>query len=78
MHKYETVIYWSKEDDAYIAEVPELPGCMAHGANDKEVLDNIHQAMTLWLASAREGGVAVPKSRGRRLTNGITCKLHWQ
>jgi len=67
MHRYEIIIYWSKEDDAFIAEAPELPGCMAHGANDSEALENIHQAMALWLSSAREDGVAVPEPRERRL-----------
>jgi len=67
MRRYEIIIYWSKEDDAYIAEAPELPGCMAHGTSDSEALDNIHQAMALWLSSAREDGVAVPEPRERRL-----------
>ncbi len=67
MHRYEIIIYWSKEDDAYIAEAPELPGCMAHGVSDGEELDNIHQAMELWLASAQEDGVAIPKPCERRL-----------
>jgi len=67
MHRYEIIIYWSKEDDAYIAEVPELPGCMAHGASDREALSHIHQAMELWLSTAREDGVTVPEPRERRL-----------
>jgi len=67
MHRYEIIIYWSKEDDAYIAEVPELPGCMAHGSSDSEALENIHQAMELWLASAREDGASIPKPNERRL-----------
>jgi len=67
MHRYEIIICWSREDDAYIAEVPELPGCMAHGASDKDALDHIHQAMELWLASVREDGVAIPKPHERRL-----------
>jgi len=67
MHKYEIIIYWSKEDDAYVAEAPELPGCMAHGKTDKDALDHIHQAMELWLSTAREDGAAIPTPRERRL-----------
>jgi len=67
MHRYEIIIYWSKEDAAYIAEAPELPGCMAHGASDGDALDNIHQAMDLWLSTAREDGAAIPTPREQRL-----------
>ena len=67
MHRYEIVIWWSEEDECYVAEAPELPGCMAHGETDAEALENIHQAMALWLESAREDGAPVPKPRGRRL-----------
>jgi len=67
MHRYEIIIYWSKDDDAYIAEVPELLGCMAHGSSDAEALNNIHQAMELWLSTAKEDGCAIPTPRERRL-----------
>jgi len=49
MYKYETIIYWSDEDQAFIAEVPELPGCMAHGASQDEALSNAKEAIQLWL-----------------------------
>ncbi len=67
MHRYEIVIYWSEEDGCFVAEAPELPGCMAHGATDAEALENIHQAMELWLESARADGAPVPEPRGRKL-----------
>lgn len=47
MHKYEIIIYWSNEDRAFIAEVPELPGCMAHGATQQEALTRANEAMQL-------------------------------
>ena len=49
MYKYEIVIYWSKEDESFIAEVPELAGCMADGATYKEVLKNITQVIAEWI-----------------------------
>ena len=67
MHKYEIIIYWSSEDDAYVAEVPELPGCMAHGDTQKTALENIGQAVELWLATAREFGDPIPEPKGERL-----------
>jgi predicted RNase H-like HicB family nuclease len=56
MHKYEIIIYWSDDDQAFIAEVPELPGCMAHGNGPDEALKNCKDAMDLWLDTAREFG----------------------
>lgn len=67
MHKYETIIFWSEEDQAFIAEVPELPGCMAHGASPDEALASAQQAMQLWLDTAREFGDPIPEPKGRRL-----------
>ena len=60
MHKYETVIYWSEEDQLYIAEVPDLPGCMAHGKTDMEALVNSRDAIELWISTAKEFGDPVP------------------
>jgi predicted RNase H-like HicB family nuclease len=65
MYRYEIVIYWSDEDDVYVASVPELPGCMAHGDTYADALDNIQQAMSLWVDTAREFGDRVPPPRGR-------------
>ncbi len=67
MTKYEVIIYWSDEDQAYIADVPELPGCMAHGPTREGALASVNEAMDLWLATAREFGDPVPKPKGRRL-----------
>ena len=67
MHKYETIIYWSEEDQSFIADVPELPGCMAHGASPDEALANAQEAMQLWLDTAREFGDPIPEPKGRRL-----------
>lgn len=66
-YKYETILYWSKEDSAFIAEVPELPGCMAHGASQEEALANANEAIGLWLDTAKEFGDPVPEPKGRRL-----------
>lgn len=67
MYKYETIIYWSEEDQSFIADVPELPGCMAHGASADEALANAQEAMQLWIDTAREFGDPVPEPKGRRL-----------
>ncbi len=67
MIKYEVIIYWSAEDDAYIAEVPELPGCAAHGDSQEAALANAQEAIRLWIDSAREFGDPIPEPRGRRL-----------
>ena len=67
MHKYEIVIYWSSQDQAFVAEVPELPGCMAHGDDREAALSNIKDAMQLWIDTAREFGDPIPQPGGERL-----------
>ena len=67
MNHYEIIIYWSNEDQAFLAEVPELPGCMAHGNSYEEALRNIRDAMAFWLDVAREQGEPIPVPKGRRL-----------
>lgn len=67
MFKYEIIIYWSKEDNAFIAEVPELPGCMAHGDTPETALQNAKEAIQLWIDTAKEFGDAVPEPKGERL-----------
>jgi predicted RNase H-like HicB family nuclease len=67
MSKYEVIIYWSDEDGAYIAEAPELPGCMAHGVTQEGALSNALDAMRLWLDTAKEFGDPIPEPKGRRL-----------
>ncbi|MHB1376215.1 MAG: type II toxin-antitoxin system HicB family antitoxin [Candidatus Humimicrobiaceae bacterium] len=65
MYKYEIIIYWSNEDEAYIAEVPELPGCMADGKTYNELLENVTQVIKEWMATARELSREIPKPKGR-------------
>lgn len=60
MTKYELILYWSSEDSAFIAEVPELPGCAADGATRLEALANVEIAIAEWLETARELGQADP------------------
>ncbi len=67
MYKYETIIYWSEDDQSFIADIPELPGCMAHGSTPDEALANAQDAMQLWLDTAREFGDPIPEPKGRRL-----------
>jgi len=67
MDKYEIIIYWSKDDDAFIAEMPELPGCMAHGNTQESALANVKEAMELWLETARQFNDPIPEPKGRRL-----------
>ncbi|HEX8499945.1 MAG TPA: type II toxin-antitoxin system HicB family antitoxin [Pyrinomonadaceae bacterium] len=67
MHKYETIIYWSNEDGAYVSEVPELPGCVAHGDTQAAALENANEAIQLWIATAEEFGDPVPEPKGQRL-----------
>jgi predicted RNase H-like HicB family nuclease len=67
MHKYEVVIYWSNDDQAFIAEVPELPGCVAHGRTPIKALANCQEAIDLWLDTAKEFGRQIPAPKGRRL-----------
>ncbi len=67
MHKYEIIMYWSKDDEEFVAEVPELPGCAAHGDTPDAALANCHEAINLWLDTAREFGRPVPEPKGRRL-----------
>ena len=64
--KYELVIWWSDEDDAYVVEVPDLPGCMAHGPSLTEAVANSQEAISFWLEGARELGRPIPKPGGRR------------
>ena len=67
MQKYEIIIYWSDEDQVFVADVPELPGCMAHGGTHEAALSNAKQAVQLWMDTALEFGDAVPEPKGHRL-----------
>ena len=65
MIRYEIIIYWSNEDEAFIAEVPELPGCMSDGPTYQEALRNVETVIGEWIERARELGRAIPEPRGR-------------
>ena len=65
--KYELIVYWSKDDNSYIVEVPELPGCAAHGATQEEALANAKQAMQLWIDTAKEFSDPAPETKEQRL-----------
>ena len=65
MTRYEIVIYWSAEDKSFIAEVPELPGCMADGSTYKKALDNVRVVIKEWIETAKELGRPIPQPRGK-------------
>lgn len=67
MYKYEIILYWSIEDEAFIADIPELPGCMAHGKNQEGALKNAKEAIQLWIDTAKEFGDPIPEPKGDRL-----------
>ena len=64
MHEYEIITYWSNEDQVFIAEVPELPGCVAQGITHKSALANAHEAIQLWSNTAQEFDHLVPEPKG--------------
>ena len=63
--RYEVILYWSAEDSAFIAEVPELPGCAADGATYEEALNNVRAVIAEWIETAKELGRPIPEPRGR-------------
>jgi predicted RNase H-like HicB family nuclease len=65
--RYEVILYWSQADEAYIAEVPELPGCAADGATYQEALAEAEVVIREWIETARELGRDVPAAKGRLL-----------
>jgi predicted RNase H-like HicB family nuclease len=67
MHKYEVIIYWSREDGVFVAEVPELAGCIAHGDTQQAALANASEAIQLWIDTAQEFGDPIPKAKEQRL-----------
>lgn len=68
MYNHEIILYWSNADDAFVAEVPELPGCMAHGDTQQTALNNVNQAIGLWVETAQEFDDPIPEPKGERLT----------
>jgi predicted RNase H-like HicB family nuclease len=67
MHKYEIIIYWSNEDQVFVAEVPELSGCIAHGSTQEAALAHANEANQLWIDTAGEFGDPIPERKGERL-----------
>ena len=67
MTKYEIILYWSAEDDAFIAEAPELAGCAADGGSRQEALTNVEEVITEWITTAQELGRPIPEPKGRLL-----------
>jgi len=63
--KYEMIVYWSKEDQAYVVEVPELPGCMADGPTYQQAVSNAEIIIGEWIETAKELGRSVPQPRGK-------------
>jgi len=63
--KYEIIIYWSAEDQSYIAEVPELPGCMADGKTYQEALSNAEIIIQEWIETAKELKRSIPQPKGK-------------
>ncbi len=67
MPKYEIIIYWDSSDKIFVAEVPDLPGCMAHGKTQIDAVTSISEAVDLWLETAKEFGDTIPVPRRRQL-----------
>jgi predicted RNase H-like HicB family nuclease len=65
MPKYEIIMYWSQDDQAFIAEVPELPGCAAEGSTYQQALANVEVVIQEWLETAQELGRPIPEPKGR-------------
>lgn len=63
--RYEMVIWWSEEDAAFVVDVPELPGCMAHGKTRSQAIRNAEKAIAFWIKTAKADGIAVPPPKGR-------------
>jgi predicted RNase H-like HicB family nuclease len=66
-NSYEMIIWWSTADDAYVVDVPELHGCMAHGATRQAAIKNAEDAIKFWIRTAKDDGLEIPVPRGRLL-----------
>lgn len=67
MYKYQIIMYWSNDDNCYITEVPELPGCMADGKTPTEAIQNTQEVIKVWIESALEDGEEIPEPKGKLL-----------
>ncbi|MDJ0533565.1 MAG: type II toxin-antitoxin system HicB family antitoxin [Xenococcaceae cyanobacterium MO_207.B15] len=68
MYKYQIIINWSEIDRVFVAEAPELPGCMAHGETQEAALANIKEAIELWIDTAKEFGDSIPKPQRNKIS----------
>ena len=64
-HRYEIIIYWSFEDKSFVAEVPELPGCVADGKTYEDALTMVKEVMDIWIETQKEMGHPIPEPKGR-------------
>jgi predicted RNase H-like HicB family nuclease len=64
-NRYEMIVWWSDEDTAYVVDVPELPGCMAHGSTRRAAIKNAEDAIKFWIKTAKDDGLEIPSPRGR-------------
>ncbi|MGA2541585.1 MAG: type II toxin-antitoxin system HicB family antitoxin [Verrucomicrobiota bacterium] len=64
-NRYEMIVWWSEEDTAYVVDVPELPGCMAHGSTRHAAIKNAEDAIKFWIKTAKDDGLEIPLPRGR-------------
>ena len=63
--RYELIIFWDESDQIFVVDVPELPGCMAHGRSKNEAIAQAEAAIDPWIKTAKEDGIAIPEPRGR-------------
>jgi predicted RNase H-like HicB family nuclease len=63
--RYELIIFWDEPDEIFAVDVPELPGCMAHGRTKREAISNAEAAIDLWIETAKDDGIPIPEPRGR-------------
>ena len=63
--RYELIIFWDESDQIFVVDVPELPGCMAHGRTKREAIAHAEAAIDLWIETAKEDGIVIPEPRGR-------------
>lgn len=66
-NRYEIIIYWEESDQLFVADVPELSGCMAHGKTEEDALAQVKESIALWIETALDSGEPVPKPKGSRL-----------
>lgn len=78
MHKYRIKIYWSAEDQVFIAEVPELPGCMTHGDTKAAARANANEAIQSWIDTANKFGDPIPEPKGERMTSNSLAEAKYR